>query len=1181
MRDVPEVYYLNGCPNCGGTIDTRRLEKGSLCDLCVSEEINFTSYIDLLSYLNSHRKLKNLEKDWKILQEYERLRQYFKKSLSVEPSTPQRAWFLDLLRGESFALISPPGLGKTTFGLLSAVYLFTIGKRSLLIFPSKALVRQAQVKIGNISNSLNINPRIYVKDKDIEKLVRKDYDISLLTSKFVLNHIDSIIRGDPDFVFVDDVDAAMKSGRSALGLLKLAGFSEEDVTAVRNALRIKGNKAYDEIGKIREKKNKRIIVFSSASLTRSNPLFTTLMGFRPGSSVIYTRNIFDVTVRAKQIPETIRDINEAMRGGGLIFVPIDLGIEYANELSLELNELGVKSLPITSSKALKSIKAFEEGEVDLLVGTATHYGILVRGLDIPWRIKYAFFTGIPRFKFKLGEKMHPIALSRILGLLSIITRDREVSIISSYLRNKLNRMSPAAVSMLYSQIKGGVIADRTIEKAYELVQEYVKNKPVLSKLTEISDIVLEDNTMLIPDHLTYIQASGRTSRLFAGGLTTGISFLYVDNESLFQALNNKLNIMLDSVTWKEIDELNLDEISTNINAERKIITEYKQNKVALSIPVRTTLFVVESPSKAKTIANFFSKPSQRNEMGLQIYETVMNNEIMLITYTAGHIYDLTTDKMGEYGVIRKSASEYIPVYDTIKRCENGHQVVTGKERCPACQGMIVSDKENVVDALRNIAIKCDRILIGTDPDTEGEKIAWDVYNTLRPFNPEIYRAEFHEVTRKAIIQAISNARKINYNLVSSQIVRRVEDRWIGFELSTKLQTDFWRKYCKGENCEGNRNLSAGRVQTPVLGWIINRYNVHERDKVKVLPAKLPNGITFLIERDSKIRKGTKIKLYVKNLGEFKEAYNPLPPYNTSTVLQDSSSFYSISSTQAMRILQDLFETGLITYHRTDSIRISEQGVSVAMNYLKNKYGEQAEKLAQPRSWGEGGAHEAIRPTRPLDAQQLQVMIQDGTIVQSKELSRQHFLIYELIFRRFIASQMKPQNVIKQVIEVNALVKGTELKLRNPKAEFVIGYEGEGFLNYYSPFRRVYPKVTEGEYDVTLGSGFIVSSIDLYTEGELISDMERKEIGRPSTYATIIATLLRRRYVFETSKMKKMFPSKIGMSVYEYLNESYGKLVSEERTRELQRKMDEVEMGNIDYQKVIDQLYNEITEIRGG
>ncbi len=316
--------------------------------------------------------------------------------------------------------------------------------------------------------------------------------------------------------------------------------------------------------------------------------------------------------------------------------------------------------------------------------------------------------------------------------------------------------------------------------------------------------------------------------------------------------------------------------------------------------------------------------------------------------------------------------------------------------CPRCGSTNVRDAlENVV-AMREIAQEVDEILIATDPpDTEGEKIAWDIRNVLAPYTPNIKRIEFHEVTRPAIMKAIQEARDVNENRVNAQIVRRIEDRWIGFELSQELQRVF-----------ESYNLSAGRVQTPVLGWIIERYKEFTESEVYFLGLTLENGLQVTIElgKDGKDVEPPEYVIVEEVQLEEREL-NPAPPYTTDAMLKDASTFLKLSAPETMRLAQDLFELGLITYHRTDSTHVSNTGIEVAKEYITQELGE---NYFKPRPWGgEEGAHEAIRPTRPIDTGRLMQLIRDGIIQLSRNLTRNHYRLYDMIFRRFMTSQMTP------------------------------------------------------------------------------------------------------------------------------------------------------------------------------
>lgn len=487
--------------------------------------------------------------------------------------------------------------------------------------------------------------------------------------------------------------------------------------------------------------------------------------------------------------------------------------------------------------------------------------------------------------------------------------------------------------------------------------------------------------------------------------------------------------------------------------------------------------------------------------------------------------------------------------------------------CPRCGSTNVRDAlENVV-AMREIAQEVDEILIATDPpDTEGEKIAWDIRNVLAPYTPNIKRIEFHEVTRPAIMKAIQEARDVNENRVNAQIVRRIEDRWIGFELSQELQRVF-----------ESYNLSAGRVQTPVLGWIIERYKEFTESEVYFLGLTLENGLQVTIElgKDGKDVEPPEYVIVEEVQLEEREL-NPAPPYTTDAMLKDASTFLKLSAPETMRLAQDLFELGLITYHRTDSTHVSNTGIEVAKEYITQELGE---NYFKPRPWGgEEGAHEAIRPTRPIDTGRLMQLIRDGIIQLSRNLTRNHYRLYDMIFRRFMTSQMTPAKILYEKAVINAGVGKAEL-------EGYVEIIEDGWTRLRSPPLRELPKLEKGTKlkVVEAKKWKAPPKVSLYTQGDVIALMKERKIGRPSTYAKIVETLMRRGgYVVETrGGRKKLLPTEKGIKVYHYLVSKYRDLVSEERTRELEEIMDRIEEGVEDYLEVLHELYLEIQRYVAG
>ncbi|MEM4912126.1 MAG: reverse gyrase, partial [Metallosphaera sp.] len=1024
--DIPNIVYIQSCPNCGSNITSLRLVQGLTCENCLADgKIKINELSELISILEEQNKIRLLQNEKNILNEEKNVVQLFRKVVGTGPIGPQRSWIIRALRGESFAIVAPPGLGKTTFGIIMSLYFASKSQKSLMMFPTKTLVSQVVQKIQEMSKLLDQPPRVLYYSSGITRskkaefnksLNERDFDVLISTSRYVMENLDELNKIKYRYLFIDDVDAVLKSSKSSITILKLMGFNDDNIGKARELLRLSRDdkSSFEEIRKIRKKfMGERITIFSSATITKSNPVFTSLVGFKPGSATIYLRNVIDSFVVEENPVIQVNQIVNKLGPGGLIFVPIDRGLKYAHEIEKGIEGLNVSVL---SSNSTKKLEEFENGSLDILIGVATHYGLLVRGIDIPWRVRYTLFAGIPKFRFKLGETMHPLAMLRILTILSVILKDPNVTNTLKIVKYKLRKISTAALAMLAKSVKEGDLEDRNLIKAYEIVNYYLKQKNVIEQISRFGDVSVNGDYISMPDYLTYIQASGRASRLYGGHLTTGLSVLLVDDTTLFELLKKRLSFILENLSWSPFDIENetvggigLKDIIKKIDSERsEIMRKREMGTISQSLGrIKSVLLIVESPNKAKTISNFFSRPSIREFEGLRVYETVMGDKILMITASEGHVYDLTTKEIGIYGVEVHSGDDShidaIPFYNTIKKCENGHQFTEYGEGCicPICGSKNIRDKQRSISALRELAMEVDEVLIGSDPDVEGEKIAWDLYLNLRPFNNRIYRAEFHEITRRAITESINSPRNFSVPMLRSQLVRRIEDRWIGFKLTSKLKEEFWRKYCteftSRNDCEaGNRNLSAGRVQTPVLGWIKNRYEEYKSTKKKVYVARF-NGFSVLVPVQPGIRKNTKVKIIIEDLQRKQETIGPFPAYTTDTYLADASTFYLIPTQESMRVAQDLFESGLITYHRTDSTRISNVGINVAETFLKDMIGEKYKEIFVPRSWGEGGAHEAIRPTRPLNAEQLRVMIEQGEIEPSKRLTFNHYRLYDMIF----------------------------------------------------------------------------------------------------------------------------------------------------------------------------------------
>jgi len=1030
--------------------------------------------------------------------------EFFRKIVG-EPRAIQKFWAKRILRGESFAAVAPTGIGKTTFGSAVALFLALRNKKSYVILPTTLLVKQVVETLQKFCEKLNLNASFNERGdliilhfhSDLKKDERERFfklleegafNILVTTSQFLPRYFPNMKHLRFDFIFVDDVDSVLKASKNVDRILQLLGFY------------------YDAKERKWKGKAKGSLMVSTATAKRGQKvqLFRELLNFDVGTSTHAVRNIEDVAVNSEDI-DVLCDILKRMGSGGLIYARSTEEAERLYELLKDKFKVGI----VTAGKK-KDFELFEKGELDYLIGTAYYYGTLVRGLDLPERIRFCIFYGAPIFRVKV-EDIDTASVGVIRTLAMIFRTHEEVKKFIPYL---------------------AVIDKRP--------QDFEELKKILKRLLEVGgveekDIVVRKGEIIFPDVRTYIQGSGRTSRLFAGGITKGASFLLEKDLEILKAFVERAKFY--DIEFKSLDEVDFEKLVKEIDESR----ERFKRKTEFDV-IRPTLFIVESPTKAKQIARFFGQPSVKvftedGELELVAYEVPTPEHVLIVTACIGHVTDLITN-MGFHGVITNG--RFIPIYASIKRCRDcGYQFTEEREDCPRCGSKNVDDSKRRIKALRKLAHDVDLIIIGTDPDSEGEKIAWDLRNLLAGCGV-IKRAEFHEVTRRAVTEALKNLRDIDENLVKAQIVRRVEDRWIGFVLSQKLWDVF-----------GDRNLSAGRAQTPVLGWVIQRYEEYKQKKKVAIVREL--DLTLDVE-DTK----EEIELEIELVEEREEERTPLPPYTTDTMLRDANAILKIPARDAMKLAQDLFELGLCTYHRTDSTRVSDVGLRIAKEYLGDDF--------VARDWYMEGAHECIRPTRPIPKETLQRLIQEG-VIQVEGITARHLALYALIFRRFMASQCKQYKVkvAKYLIRYN----GKEVE-----EERVLSAEGRA-IELYKWSVWVKPALPTGKIKVK-AEVRTVPRAPLFTQSDIVRLMKERGIGRPSTYATIVDRLFIRNYVIE--KNGRVIPTKRGMDVFNYLASNYGKFVSEERTRLLEEKMDAVERGELDYFKALQELYEEIREI---
>lgn len=547
----------------------------------------------------------------------------------------------------------------------------------------------------------------------------------------------------------------------------------------------------------------------------------------------------------------------------------------------------------------------------------------------------------------------------------------------------------------------------------------------------------------------------------------------------------------------------------------------------------TRLVIVESPTKAKTIGKFLGKE-------------------FLVESSYGHIRDLPKSKLG------------VDV-------ENGFepQYITPRKAQPH------------LTALKKAAKKADSIVLATDEDREGEAIAWHLAEALGTNkNIPMERIVFHEITPKAIENALANPREIDKHLVNAQQARRVLDRIVGYKLSPFL----WKKVARG--------LSAGRVQSVALRLIADReeeINNFKPEEYWTISADLNSPAGKFEALLHKINGETIEKLGIKNEDEAKRIVddlkksdyaitsieekelkkNPLPPFTTSTLQQASAKRLGFSAQKTMFVAQKLYENGHITYMRTDSLNLSEDALVSTKTWIEENLGhlyagssprrfKKTSKLAQE-------AHEAIRPTNPAFS----------PLAESKNklsLEADEKKLYDLIWRRFVASQLPPANFNALRIEITASA--------DKQPSYILAANGsalvfDGFLKIWSMKfeEKELPKMAEKD-PLSLSSvnpsQHFTEPPPRYNEASLIKTLEKYGIGRPSTYAPIIYVIKARNYVEKQNG--RFIPTEIGSLVNKVLRENFSEIVDVQFTAKLEEEFDRIAEGKEDWKKVIKDFY---------
>ena len=542
------------------------------------------------------------------------------------------------------------------------------------------------------------------------------------------------------------------------------------------------------------------------------------------------------------------------------------------------------------------------------------------------------------------------------------------------------------------------------------------------------------------------------------------------------------------------------------------------------------LVIVESPHKSKTIEKYLGKDFK-------------------VVSSVGHIRDLSTS--GKYGFGVDIDNNFKPDYKIIK----------GKAK------LVKELKKDIKDA--------DFVYLATDPDREGEAISWHLYDTLGLKEENYDRIVFNEITKKAVLDSFNKARKIDDNLVKSQETRRILDRIIGFRLSKLMQSKTGGK-------------SAGRVQSVALKLIVDR----EREIEAFIPEEYFEIEAKFNDFDAKLDTYNHKKIEIKKESEAKEILSKLSnafkiesidkkekakkskfPFTTSTLEQEASTKLGFTSKKTMMIAQKLYEginlkdgaEGLISYMRTDSVRLSDEFIKDTYGFIKDNYGSEYVGYVKKSNKTENvqDAHEAIRPTNI-----------NNTPEKIKEyLTNDEYKLYSLIYYRALASLMK-----------DAKVEATTVILDNNNYQFKVNGQiliFDGYLKVYSKYEdsedKVLPDFSNYKSNVLVANTIEYTSHTTkpparYTESKLIKEMEELGIGRPSTYAKTIDTIEERGYVKVIDK--KFIPTEVGIETTDKLQEFFKDIINVEYTKNMEDDLDKIAEGNMEWNKLLSIFYQE-------
>lgn len=552
-----------------------------------------------------------------------------------------------------------------------------------------------------------------------------------------------------------------------------------------------------------------------------------------------------------------------------------------------------------------------------------------------------------------------------------------------------------------------------------------------------------------------------------------------------------------------------------------------------------SLVIVESPAKAKTIEKFLGKSHYT------------------VKASVGHVRDLPKSQLGV-----DIENNFEPKYINIR------------------------GKGDVIKELKKEAKKAKKVYLATDPDREGEAISWHLSYILNIDEEEKCRIEFNEITKDAIKKAIKNPRNINLNLVDAQQARRVLDRLLGYQISPIL----WQKVRKG--------LSAGRVQSvttklicereeeikafvPKEYWSIELIASNKEENNLTLKFYGKNNEKIELENEEQVKEILKTiengNLVVTKIESRSRRKSAPKPYTTSVLQQDAANKLNFTTKKTMMVAQELYEgidvkgegtVGLISYIRTDSKRISEEAREKAKGYIIESIGENYYKDHAKDSKGKKekkvqDAHEAIRPTSV-----------DRTPDSIKDsLSKEQYKLYNLIWRRFVASQM--EDSVFDVLNVECKIEDLIFKATGSKLKF------DGYTKIYNFTERedkILPSLDDGEIlkiQEYNPQQHFTSPPPRYTEASLVKTLEELGIGRPSTYAPTITTILNREYVEKDGA--SLVPTELGIIVTKILDENFQKFMEVDFTADMESQLDQIEEGNAEWKKVVEEFYSPLAE----